>query len=46
MKVKVMVECQEDKIFDLNSREEVQDFMDYVYEAGQANVDIYLEEVK
>lgn len=51
MKVKASIVDSEDcpggqEVFDLDKREEVKGFMDFCWRAGEANVDVYLEEVE
>lgn len=46
MKIRVAVVDGDEKEYDLDNIEEVRDLIDFVYEVGEANVDIYFCEVK
>lgn len=46
MKIRVAVVDGDEKEYNLDNIEEVRELIDFVYEAGEANVDIYSREVK
>ena len=46
MKIRIAVVDGDEKEYNLDNIEEARDLIDFVYEAGEANVDIYSCEVK